>query len=391
MIQLETYKGTKSRHTCPACNSKDVFVRYVDENGEYISSDVGRCNRESKCGYHYKPKQYFADNPTLNVSNWKQSAKTKKRGIPNYAFTVKNGSQVEYEARAAATKPHFISFEHLAPTIGNYERNAFVQFLFNLFPDCVEEIQDALKMYFVGTHQDYTCFPSIDRSNHICRAKLIRFNPTTGKRLKGKYDTSSLVRKLKLKEDFQYKQIFFGEHLLTKYPNKPVAIVEAEKTAIIASLCFPEFVWLGCNSKQWLKVERLQKLRGRKTILYPDGDGFNDWQKVALQTRLQGLTVQVSNLIENRATSEQKVNGYDLADYLISQQTRINEVNKLIDLYNSGVDIAKDCQTLSQELKTILNERISIIKIHDNLSWAEAERAATTPENIQEIVSRFTN
>ncbi len=63
MIQLETYKGIKSRHTCPACNSKGVFVRYKDERGEYLSSDVGRCNRESKCGYHRKPKEFFADNP----------------------------------------------------------------------------------------------------------------------------------------------------------------------------------------------------------------------------------------------------------------------------------------------------------------------------------------
>ena len=68
MVQLEKYHGTKSRHTCPACNSKGVFVRYQNERGEYVSFDVGRCNRESKCGYHYKPKQYFADNPTFQKS-----------------------------------------------------------------------------------------------------------------------------------------------------------------------------------------------------------------------------------------------------------------------------------------------------------------------------------
>jgi hypothetical protein len=380
MIQLETYKGTKTRHTCPKCGSKNCFVRYVGEDGNYLSEAVGRCNRESKCGYHYKPKEFFRDNQIHKPVKRKSSYKK------HHSF-VQPKTEIKYES----PNFDFIQSEHLTATLGNYDRNAFVQFLFNLFPDCAEEIQDALKMYLVGTFQDYTCFPSINRQNRICRAKLIRFNQTTGKRLKGQYDTSSLPAKLKLKEDFQYKQVFFGEHLLSKYPNKPVAIVEAEKTAIIASLCFPEFVWLGCNSKQWLKVERLLKLGNRKIILYPDGDGFNDWQKVALQARLQGLTIQVSTLIENRATDEQKTNGYDLADYLISQQTRINEVNKLIDLYNSGVDIAKDCQTLSQELKTILNERISIIKVHDNLSWAEAERAATTPENIQEIVSRFTN
>jgi transcription elongation factor Elf1 len=379
MIQLEKYHGTKSRHTCPGCNSRNCFVRYVDENGEYISDDCGRCNRESKCGYEYKPKQFFADNPSL------KSAKTKKRGTPNYAFVVKNGSQVEYK-RAAATKPDYIAPEHLAPTIGHYDRNAFVQFLFDLFPDCSEEIQAVLKMYFVGTYEDYTCFPSIDRLNRICRAKLIKFNPATGKRLKGDYDTSSLVRKLKLKEDFNYKQIFFGEHLLRREAVKPVAIVESEKTAIIASLCMPQFVWLATGSKQWLKVERLQRFDNRQIILYPDADGFDQWQAVALDAQRQGLNVKTSRLIESFATDQQKRNQYDLADYLIEQQTEINEINEFIDRYNFAVDKTQACTTLPRELKTILEETISIIEINGNLSRTEAERVATAPESMRRII-----
>ena len=29
----------------------------------YLSDSVGKCNRLNKCGYHYTPRQYFADNP----------------------------------------------------------------------------------------------------------------------------------------------------------------------------------------------------------------------------------------------------------------------------------------------------------------------------------------
>jgi hypothetical protein len=32
--------------------------------------------------------------------------------------------------------------------------------------------------------------------------------------------------------DFELKQCYFGEHLLEKYPEKPVAVVESEKTAV---------------------------------------------------------------------------------------------------------------------------------------------------------------
>jgi len=375
MIQLEKYRGTKSRHTCPGCNSRNCFVRYVDENGEYLSDDCGRCNRESKCGYEYKPKQFFANNPS------EKSAKTKKRGILTYTFAVKNGSQFEYEARAA-TKPDFISFEHLKPTIGNYDRNDFVKFLLNLFPDCPDEIQTVLKMYFVGTYQDYTCFPSLDRLNRICRAKLIRFNPATGKRLKGAYDTSSLPAKLKLKEDFQYKQIFFGEHLLQRETVKPAAVVESEKTAIIASLCMSQFVWLATGSKQWLNATRLQRLDNRQIILYPDADGFDQWQAVALDAQRQGLSVKVSRLIENFATDEQKRNQYDLADYLINEQRQINRANKFIDFYNTKLEAVLNDESLFNEFNLILDEQ-KAVAVYNDATESEAERIYTQADYLR--------
>lgn len=73
--------------------------------------------------------------------------------------------------------------------------------------------------------------------------------------------------------------------------QKPVAVVEAEKTAVLASICFPEFVWLSVGSKQSLKAEKLKRLSKRKIILYPDADGFALWQEIASQARLQGRQV----------------------------------------------------------------------------------------------------
>ncbi len=366
---LEKYRSAKSRYTCPSCNSRHCFVRYVDENGEYLSFDVGRCNRESKCGYHKKPKEFFSNNPTFQKS-----------------VKVRAGQNRQIKTQTLAEKPKsfdVIPPEHLKATLGNYDRNAFVQFLFNLFPTCSEEIQAVLKMYFVGTYQDYCCFPSVDRLNRICKAKLIRFNRATGRRLKGEFDVSSLVRKLKLKEDFNYRQIFFGEHLLSKFPNKPVAIVEAEKTAIIASLCFPEFIWLACNSKSWLKAERLKRLGNRQIILYPDADGFDLWQAVATDAQQQGLNVKTSSLIENFASGEQKRNQYDLADFLIEQQIEINQFNNFVDSYNAKLETVLSDERLKRDFETILDERKSILVIDGGLSEGEAEKLCTQPDNVR--------
>ena len=384
MIQLEKYRGTKSRHTCPACNNKNQFTRFVDDAGNYIGDDVGICNRASKCGYRYTAKQFFADNPT--VSNSKPKARRTGRFDVN-ASQPATASNVQLERKSFDV----IAFESFKTTLGSYDQNNFVQFLFNLFPNALEEIQDILKMYFVGSVADYrgnyTCFPSVDAQNRICRAKLIRFSADTGKRLKGQFDTSSLPAKLKLKEDFQYKQIFFGEHLLSKFPDKAIAVVEAEKTAIIASICFPEFVWLGCNSKSWLKVERLKRLGNRQIILYPDADGYALWQGIAQDAARQGLNVKVSNLIETRATDEQRAGGYDLADYLTRQQSEINQFNDFADSYNAKLESVLNDESLKQDFETILGEQIAIAIESGGLPETEAEKIFTKPENVRDIVT----
>ena len=62
---LEKYRGISTRYTCPQCGRKHTFTRYIDteNNNQYLSERVGKCNRLDKCGYHYTPKQYFTDNP----------------------------------------------------------------------------------------------------------------------------------------------------------------------------------------------------------------------------------------------------------------------------------------------------------------------------------------
>lgn len=383
MYQFELEKGSK-KYICPACSQKR-FVRYVKrQTFEHLDTDVGRCDRESSCGYHFTPKMYFAENPQTEFA---QIAHYKKKGVSRQSTIQTNGIGAKETAQNTKKRFDFIPFERFAETLTSYDQNAFVQFLFDLFPDCEKEIEDVLKMYFVGTFEDYTCFPSIDRKNRICRAKLIRFDQKTGKRKKGKYDTSSLPAKLKLKNDFRYKQIFFGEHLLTKYPNKMICIVEAEKTAIIAALCLPDFVWLGCNSKTWLNSERIKRFgRNRKIILYPDADGFEEWNKKAQTARNNGFDVTISKLIQHKASDHERKDGYDLADYLINEQTEINEQNKYIASVNRKIETVKNDADLFEQFNTILDEQKAILIIDGECSETEAEAFISNPENVRSVI-----
>jgi hypothetical protein len=131
MIQLETYKGMKSQHACPRCGKRHEFTRFIDtDTNEYLPDNVGICNRASSCGYRYTAKQYFADNP--------RRAKFVKNRVRNW--TQNTNQNVTRALQKQTASFDFIAPEHLKATLGHYDRNNFVQFLFDLFPDCLERV-----------------------------------------------------------------------------------------------------------------------------------------------------------------------------------------------------------------------------------------------------------
>ena len=132
--------------------------------------------------------------------------------------------------------------------------------------------------------------------------------------------------------DFTLRQCFFGEHLLTdKTTTKTIAIVESEKTAIIATHFISDFVWLatggmnGCFNKDAVEV-----LSGREVVLVPDLGATDKWKsKLPL---LQSICKQVivSSILEDNATDEQKTKGLDIADFLLMTETPQMALQRLI-------------------------------------------------------------
>jgi len=356
---LEKYKGSGSRHTCPACGAKKMFVRYVDEAGRYLADNVGRCNRESNCGYHYKPKDYFASNQGFGNFHKTSSFPRVLRQGPNR----ESGSQDIYSPKIAARKPDYIERRHLIGSLSNYSQNDFVQFLLGLFPFDPEDVNAAVNEYRIGTSPNgNTIFWQIDQKEKIRTGKLIAYDRATGKRRKDvspNWIHSEMKKVGTLSPDFELEQCFFGEHLLQKYPGRPIAFVESEKSAAIGSLCkrvFPDLVWLACGGKSNFKAESLARLERDRTILiFPDADGFEKWQAIASDAAKLGLRVKVSDLIERRATDAEKGTGYDLADYLIARQLRRND------------------PALRAVFAEMIEERLAIMMFDGGLSLDEAE------------------
>ena len=109
-----------------------------------------------------------------------------------------------------------------------------------------------------------------------------------------------------------------------------IAIVESEKTAVILSAYYPQYIWLASGGLGEVQVEKFRPLRGRKIILFPDtdpdGKAYQYWYQAA-QTVMAQLfwegspPIRVSAILEQHATPDQKRRKIDLVEYLTENKT----------------------------------------------------------------------
>jgi hypothetical protein len=316
---LQPYKGAASRFRCPACNHRTKsFSRYIHtETDEELAPHVGICNRKDKCAYHLSPSQYFRESGSVRiVTSRKPQPKTKK-------------TQPETE--------YYISPDYVNDSFCDYDKNNFVNYLINRFG--LDVADKLVGMYRIGTSSYWhgaTIFWQLDTHGYVRTGKIMLYDKQTGKRVKQPFNhinwahtvilsQKSQVESLKSDadfrlqtQDFRLRQCLFGEHLLITSPYKPVAIVESEKTAIIASALMPAFIWLASGSLDGLNIEKCKVLQWRQVVLFPDVNGYRKWKKKALELRraLPGTTIVVSDELERLATDFDRKKGSDLGDVL---------------------------------------------------------------------------
>jgi hypothetical protein len=117
-----------------------------------------------------------------------------------------------------------------------------------------------------------------------------------------------------LPQEWELTQCLFGEHLLKKYPDKDVCLVEAEKTAIICSGFMPQCVWVAVGGKTQLG-DKVEVLAGRRITAFPDIDGYDKWKEKVAERPY--LNIQVSDYLQKDSTEEDRIAGIDIADVLI--------------------------------------------------------------------------
>lgn len=179
--------------------------------------------------------------------------------------------------------------------------------------------------YCIGvTRQGDAIFYQIDIKGRCRTGKVMKYNPQTGHRIKDPdaktpitWVHSILKRKGLLPLDWELTQCLFGEHLLKKFPDYPVCLVEAEKTAVIAAALMPQCVWVAVGGKSQLG-DKIEILSGRQITAFPDVDGYETWvEKCAARPHLK---IMVSDYLQKVSSVEDRHNGIDIADVLLSRK-----------------------------------------------------------------------
>ena len=317
-FHLQKYRpGSKT--VCPECGRKACFTRYIDEAGEIsFPNSVGMCDHINSCGYHYTPKEYFRDNPAV---------KERLNGQERFGGTP---IAARPPARALPEQKPRISFlpsDWVEQSMRRYDINPLYRYFTKVMGK--ENVDKLFSLYRVGTSKMWggaTVFWQTDRDGNVRAGKIMGYDAESGHRVKEPFNQVNWVHSVRKMPDFRMKQCFFGEHLLsdTSSPisSNPVAIVESEKTALIAAHFIPDFTWLatggthGCFNR-----EAIQVLEGREVILFPDLKATDEWRQRLPMLESVCRRTTCSDLLERIATNEQRSLGLDIADFLLMEDT----------------------------------------------------------------------
>lgn len=269
-------------------------LKYTRKNRSRISENCpcGRSNRDGK----FIPFDGYKDKGFCHSCN--------ESFFPDNNTPVKPDPGHRY---AQKIEQKFIDAEVVACTLGGFKNNNFVKWLTNLIG--VEASKKVINRFCIGTSKtNGTIFWTIDQNLRICRPKVFYFN-LDGHRDK---NTPPLVPSGYTRNS-GYLPCLFGLHQINeKYgQQKPIALVESEKSAVLGFHAFKKFNFLGLGGAT-LSRAKAEPLKGNQIVIVPDADIAGREGAVKTRERLAelGIHANICDLFPD------KDSGYDIADFL---------------------------------------------------------------------------
>lgn len=280
----------RGKTVCPRCGRK-TFVNYVYDDGRPVADgECGKCDRADKCGAHIPPRVWFGQHGSLVSGNIKGVVARK----PLY------------------DEPSLIDTSLMERTLCHYDINPLARWLHGVFDSLTspERVDALLRERCVGTSRRWggaTVYWQVDTRGRVRTGKVMGYNPETGRRI---HQRNNWVHCLMPPADqgaggYNLRQCYFGSHIPVR-DDQVIWLFESEKAALVMDMLlewgglrrvFVPMATSGCgNLNPTLAAmndpyDKLQVLRGRKVVLFPDEGKFREWEEKG--RRLKGFCEQV--------------------------------------------------------------------------------------------------
>ncbi len=301
--QLDSPRVTGRRQqktTCPQCGRRKCFVRYVDTHDDYryLNDNVGRCDHEQSCGYHYRPSEYFRDHPWMKKETTSAQPRTQASPSPQRLTPL---SMQLVDACHSPQSTFWLWYASRCARALGFDS---------------ETVRRVYESYHIGVadHGDII-FWQIDEQQRVRTGHIMTYGPDGHRHGHSGWVHDDLQRgrmRGQLPDGFVLQQCLFGQHLLPARPEAHVGIVESEKTALIMAARHPQILWLATCGSSGLSPDKLECLRGRRFTLFPDSGCFDKWKGVMDNTK--GLQYAISDGLEAYPPNT------DLADLLLKSR-----------------------------------------------------------------------
>lgn len=331
--------------------SAEFYYRSDKQGKPYI--------QDHQNGKRYYPVTAYAEVYQIDFNEAKESL------IQQYYGEIKS----DYAPRRPRPAPRpmvpppppidYIPLEYYQQSQTGFEHNGLYEYL--RFTYGLESAQQVFTRYRLGTSKRWqylgylaTCLPQFDQAGNLRQIKVMAFDAMNGRRVKSHQSAQQWDDQTK-----QYKptepgadkskivgrylpcytkdnrpnlqQCFFGEHLLRE-PDRYVALVEGETTAMECSIQWPQFIWLatgGSNGAGWTKPDVFSMLRGRDVTLWPDTGKLKEWSEKAAPLRPMVRSLSVTDYVDKEAPPG--MGNVDLRDLLT--RPRYLPPNEQIPIY----------------------------------------------------------